>query len=174
MIWPESLPLLNQTVKIVSLYLFLILLLLLNLAHLPFMSEAGTRPAFLLIGIYFWVIFRPNFIPLPLLFLLGIFLDILSGGLVGLNTLCFMLVALLVNSQRRFLLGQSWQVIWAGFFVAALMVQSIQIIAYGLSEWQVPSLGQALASVVMSVLSYPLLLVPLMGLNRFLANRGRY
>lgn len=174
MVFPDSFPLLTQTVKVLFLYLFLLMLLILNLAHLPLMSEAGTRPAFLLIGIYFWVIFRPNLMPLPLVFLLGILLDILSGGLVGLNTFCFMLVALLVNSQRRFLLGQSWQVIWAGFFVAVLMFQSVQIIAYSLARWQVPSIGQAVASVVVSVLAYPLLLIPLMGLNRFLVSRGRY
>jgi rod shape-determining protein MreD len=150
----------------VGVYVFLLLLLLLNVANIPLLHEGMTRPAFLLTGIYFWSLTRPSFLPLPLVFAFGFLFDLLSGGAVGLHTLVFLAVAIIVRGQRRFLLGQSWQVVWVGFVVAALLAQLAGGVVHLLSTQSLPSLLPFVAQIAVSALAYPILLFPMMFLNR--------
>lgn len=155
-------------IKIIVIYVLLFLMMILNLVNMPFLGEDGGNISFLLIGIYFWLIFRPSLIPYPLLFVAGITLDFLSGGLVGLYTLCFMILGVIVRNQRRFLLGQSWSVLWAGFCVASIIITFIQFLAYSLAYYAFAPILPMIFSLVISFLLYPLLLPPLMFLNRLL------
>jgi rod shape-determining protein MreD len=142
--------------------------MILNLINMPFLGGDGGKLSFLLIGIYFWLIFKPSFIPYLLLFAAGLMLDFLSGGLVGLYTFCFMVLGIIVRNQRKFLLGQSWSVVWAGFCVATFIMTFIQFIAYSLAYLTFPPLLPMFYGLTISCLLYPLLLPPLMLLNRLL------
>jgi rod shape-determining protein MreD len=163
---PERFETLADFLRIAGVYLFLGFLLLLNVANIPLLHEGMTRPAFLLTGIYFWTLTRPNLLPFPLVFGFGFLLDILSGGAVGFHTLVFMAVALIVRGQRRFLLGQAWQVVWAGFIFAAILAQVAGGIVHALATQTLPSLFQMTLQVVVSALAYPILLFPMTFLNR--------
>lgn len=154
--------------KIALIYVLLFLMVILNLINVPFLGDDGGRLPFLLIGIYFWLIFRPALIPYPLLFMAGLLLDFLSGGLVGLYALCFMVLGIIVRNQRRFLLGQSWSVVWAGFCVASVIVTSIQFLAYSLDHFAFPAFLPMFFGLGISFLLYPLLLPLMMFLNRLL------
>lgn len=156
--------------RIAGVYLLLFILLILNLVDIPLMKEDTGRSAFLLIGIYFWTIYRPSLLPYPLVFCAGLILDFLSGGLVGLYALCFMVLVMIVRSQRRFLLGQSWPVVWAGFCVAVVVVTGFQFVAYSLSNWEFPPLIPQFFNLISSFCLYPLILPPMMLLNRLLSD----
>ena len=93
--------------KYAAVYVFLLCLLLLSLINIPSLQSGEIRQGFFLIGLYFWTIYRPNLLPYSIVFLLGIVMDVLSGGLLGLHAFCFMVLAIVVRGQRRFLLGQS-------------------------------------------------------------------
>lgn len=154
--------------KLFGLYAVLFLLILLNLVKFPLLGADGGKLSFLFIGIYFWTIYRPGLLPYPLIFLSGLLLDLLSGGLVGLNALCFMVVAMIVRGQRRYLLGQSWSVVWAGYCVAVTLVMLIQYVLYCLSAMVVLPIIPLGFNLLTSYLLYPLLLTPMMLLNRLL------
>ena len=155
-------------IRALSVYLFIVLLFCLNLASIPLLGSGIVRPAFLLIGIYFWTIARPMLLPMPLVFLLGLLFDVVSASVVGLHTFAFTIICLLVRSQRRYLLGQPWPVLWAGFAIAALILGVIQMLVFMLESGVFPSLWLLLANVLVSSLAYPLM-TPLMNLiNRFL------
>jgi len=156
--------------KIAGVYLLLLILLMMNLVYIPLLGTEGGRLAFLLVGIYFWSIYRPALLPYPLVFGAGLALDFLSGGLVGLYALCFMIMVIIVKGQRRFLLGQSWPVIWAGFCVAVVVVTSFQFAAYGLSSWVVPPFIPVAYNLIISFLLYPMLLPLMIPLNRLLSD----
>lgn len=159
-----------HAVKLSGLYVTLFLLILLNLVKFPLLGDDGGKLSFLLIGIYFWTIYRPTLLPYPLIFASGLLLDFLSGGLVGLYALCFMIVAIIVRGQRRFLLGQSWSVVWAGYCVAVTMVMCIQYLVYSLDSLTIlPPVALAF-NLVISYLLYPLILPPMILLNRSLSD----
>lgn len=159
-----------HTLKLLGLYVLLFILILLNLVKFPLLGTDGGKLSFLLMGIYFWTIYRPTLLPYPMVFAAGFLLDLLSGGLVGLNALCFMLVAMIVRGQRRFLLGQSWPVVWAGFCVAVTLVMSIQYVVYALDSLTVLSPIALGFNLLISYLLYPLILTPMTLLNRLLSD----
>ena len=159
---------LRHLLKLSLIYLGLVFFLLLSLVEIPITASGEIRQGFLLIGLYFWTIYRPHLLPYPLVFLTGLFLDILSGGLIGLNAFSFMVLAIIVRGQRRFLLGQSWQMVWAGFCVAVLVIQSFQAVVYAVSTAALPVWGVMLANMVLTGLFYPLFHPLLMLFNKFL------
>ena len=65
--------------RICLFYIFIIMLLLLNLITLPVLGSDGAKLSFLLIGVYFWSIYRPSLLPYPFIFVMGLLLDFLSG-----------------------------------------------------------------------------------------------
>lgn len=155
--------------KAASIYAFLFVLFLLNLVDLPLLGPMTGRQAVILIGLYFFIIFRPRIMPYWLIFVIGLALDLISGGIVGLNALCFMLLAITLRGQRRFLLGQTWQVLWAGFCVATALIICFQSLAYGLISMQFFSVAPVALNIIISSFLYPLLLPVMIALNRWQA-----
>lgn len=156
--------------RLAAVYVLLGVLLAMNVVDVPLLGKDGGRIAVLLAGIYFWSIYRPTLLPYPLVFCGGLVLDFLGGGLVGLYALCFMVMVMLVRGQRRFLLGQSWPVVWAGFCVAAAVVTAFQYLAYAVSALSVPPIAPVAINLIVSTLLYPLLLPLMMLLNRALSD----
>jgi rod shape-determining protein MreD len=156
------------TVKLLILYALLGFFFLLSLVKFPLFGSDGGKLSFLLIGIYFWTIYRPQFVPYVLIFITGILLDLLSGGLVGLNTLCFMIIGIIVRGQRRFLLGQSWPVVWAGYCVAVTIVMILHYLVYSLSSAIFLPFIPLIFNLVISYLLYPLVFPVMIILNKSL------
>jgi len=98
---------------------FILSLILIMISQLPMhLPELGrATPMLALIAVYHWTVFRPELLPSPAVFVIGLFLDLLSGGPAGINTVVLLLVYGVVLSQRRFLFGKSFAVVWIGFGV---------------------------------------------------------
>ena len=153
-----------------SVYLFLLFLMFLNASNLAGIDNGNITPYFLLMGIYFWLLSRPLLLPAWLVLLLGLTLDLITGQPVGLNGLCFLLIYFVLLGQRRFLKGQSWPVLWAGYGIASLFLGLVHLLVFLLSNrfaW--PGLFPLIASVIVSVLTYPLVIMPMVAINRLFA-----
>lgn len=159
---------LRALLRVCSIYFFLALLFFLDLSDIPLPGSGIVRPAFLLVGVYFWSITKPGLLPAPLVFLIGLAFDLVSASAIGLHTFTFMLVAMILRSQRRYLLGQSWPVLWVGFGIATVILATMQTLAFAVGSGTWPSLLLPVAEVVITLLSYPLLTPLMAGLNRFL------
>lgn len=86
--------------------------------HLP--GLARVTPLLPLMAVYHWTIQRPDLLPAHAVFAIGLLVDLLSGGPVGVNTLVLLSVYGVIYSQRRFFIGKTFQITWLGFaFVAA-------------------------------------------------------
>jgi rod shape-determining protein MreD len=94
-------------------------LTLLSGLPLPFSHFAAVRPAFLLMAVYHWAIFRPQMMPPWGAFLGGLLLDLVGAGPLGLNALTLVGAQAVTRSQRRFLIGQSFPVLWMCFFLVS-------------------------------------------------------
>lgn len=77
-------------------------------------------PAFSLMAVYYWAIFRPDLLPASLVFVAGIFQGILSGLPLGVEAVVLLSAYGIVSSQRRFFLGKSFIIMWWGFLLVAL------------------------------------------------------
>ncbi len=86
--------------------------------HVPgFVRVAPILP---LMAIYHWAVHKPELMPAYAVFLIGFLQDLLTGAPMGLNTLVYLAVYGGVMSQRRFLAGKSFAVIWLGFVLVTL------------------------------------------------------
>jgi len=94
-------------------------LVVLSVVPLPIPSWGLVVPSFGLIAVFYWAIHRPDLLPAPAVFALGLIEDILSGAPTGLNTLVFLLVYGAMRNQRRPFLGKPFAVMWFGFLVVA-------------------------------------------------------
>lgn len=83
--------------------------------HVPGLGEVA--PEVTLISIYYWTIFRPDLVPTPAVFAIGLVQDVLAGTPLGVNALVLLLVFAVVLGQRRFFLGKSFLVMWWGFLL---------------------------------------------------------
>ncbi|HYL32283.1 MAG TPA: rod shape-determining protein MreD [Stellaceae bacterium] len=103
------------TPTLMTLLLLLVVAVPLGLPHF-----SSIAPLVSVMSVYYWSIFRPEVMPAPAAFLIGLAEDVLSGGPIGLMSLVLLLVQGFCVSQRRVLLSRPFLVGWWGFsFVAA-------------------------------------------------------
>jgi rod shape-determining protein MreD len=144
-----------------AVYIYLLILAGLNLAALPLFAMAAIKPAFLLMGIYFVYLTKPELVPLPILFVVGVVFDLVAGEIVGLSAFLFLMIALSIHAQRRFLSGQGWLVIWAGFCVANCLSSTVSYLLHAVVAQSVPSFLPFLTAILVGGLLYPLVVWPL-------------
>jgi rod shape-determining protein MreD len=102
--------------------LMVLILVLISLAPFNFPGSAQLMPPLALMAIFHWGIFRPDLLPGPLVFVLGLLQDILSGGPLGMWAAVFLIVHAVMAVQRRFFLGKKFVVEWLGFGLVATVV----------------------------------------------------
>src|SRR6516162_4777733 len=82
-------------------------------AHIP--GYAALTPAFTLMAVYHWTIYRPDLLPPLALFLVGIAQDLLTGVSPGVTALVLLLARTVVLRQRRHFVNRPFPFVWTGF-----------------------------------------------------------
>ena len=93
---------------------------------------APVTPVFTLMAVFYWGVYRPETLPPPAVFAVGLVQDALGGGPMGMVALMLLAAYGIGVSQRRFFLGKGFGVEWGGFAVIAVGV--------ALAAWLVASL----------------------------------
>jgi len=123
--------------------------------HLPFPYYTEIAPALPLMGVYYWVVFRPDLMPRILVFAIGLFQDALIGAPFGLTAMIYLLTHAFVLSQRRFLVGKPFWIFWSGFAIVAPVAGALTwIIASALRGAVLPS-DVELASIGLTIVVFP-------------------
>lgn len=146
-----------------------VIILFMLLSTVPFrLAHLGeVRPAFMLMAVYYWSILRPS--PPAVVFVIGLILDLVSNYPFGLQALILVAAQTLTGSQRKFLLGQSFLVIWAGFALVALAAGLIQWGVFSLFESAWMTVKPMLISTVLSSFLFPVVVLPLAAMHKALA-----
>src|SRR6516162_4564623 len=82
-------------------------------AHIP--GYAALTPAFTLMAVYHWTIYRPELLSPFALFLVGITQDLLTGVPPGLTALVLLLAGAAVLRHRRYFVNRPFPFVWTGF-----------------------------------------------------------
>lgn len=120
---------------------------------LPHMELAA--PSLALMAVFYWSIFRADLVNMVGAFLIGLAIDLLSGGPIGLNAMLLLLTHELGVSQRRVFLGSSFLVNWVAF---ALVVTGVTFAGWAmisLLNWTLLPLAPRLAQWALSLALYP-------------------
>ena len=80
---------------------------------------AALTPAFTLMAVYHWTIYRPDLLPAVALFAIGLAEDLLTGGPVGFGALMLLLARAAVLRFRRHFINRTFPFVWWGFTLLA-------------------------------------------------------
>ena len=122
----------------------------LGLPHMELVS-----PPLALMAIFYWSIFRADLVSMAGAFLIGLAIDLLSGGPLGLNALMLLLAHELGVSQRRVFLGSSFLVNWVAFALVVSAVILVGWAAISLLNWTLLPAMPRLAQWALSLALYP-------------------
>lgn len=92
--------------------------------HLP--GFAVVTPAFALMAIYHWTIYRPDLLSLVAVFGVGLVLDLLNGAPVGVSPLVLLTARTLVLGQRKLFVDCAFPFLWAGFMMVAALAEALE------------------------------------------------
>ena len=132
---------------------FALVLGLVVIATLPLRlpGYAATAPAVALIAVFYWTVHRPDLLPAPAAFLIGVWQDLLVGTPLGINALLLLAAHRVVSSQRRILIGKPFAVMWWAFavtaFAAALGLWLLTMAFHAAALGPEPALIQALSTI---------------------------
>ena len=114
------------------------------------------EPVFPLVAAFVWAALRPSVLGPAALVLLGLFLDFVWGGPIGLWPLCLIAAHVLALSVRRLLSGEDFAVLWVWYAAACgaafAVGEGILRLAYGV--W--PSLVDAALQAGVTIALFPL------------------
>jgi rod shape-determining protein MreD len=80
---------------------------------------AALTPAFTLMAVYHWTIYRPDLLPPLGVFAIGLAEDLLSGGVPGTSALVLLLARAAVLRSRRYFVDRTFPFVWGGFTLLA-------------------------------------------------------
>jgi rod shape-determining protein MreD len=114
----------------------------------------GFAPYWPLIVLHFWALYAPEELPLLLMIPLGIVQDLYQGEPLGLHALQMAALYSMTVSQRRFLLKQSFPVLWLNFSVILVGIILLFSIMNPFSEAKF-DLDQIVFDLLFTALTYP-------------------
>jgi len=129
--------------------------------HIP--SYAALTPAFMLMAVYHWTIYRPDLLPASAVFLIGVSHDLLAGGSLGVTAVFLLLTRAVVLRYRRWFPDRAFPFVWGGF---ALLTAAAM-----LALWLLHSLLEAKAVEFRSSISRAVLTISLFPFASFLLGR---
>ena len=143
-------------------------LFLLSVVAVPFPRIGQIKPAFILMAVYYWSIYRPTLMPPWMCFFTGLLIDFLTGRTLGVNVIVLTLVQWIVRDQRKFLMGQPYVTIWFVFALVVALSLSLQWALYGLVDLQWSPIMPVILSMVATFLLFPVVTLFLILVHRVL------
>ena len=80
---------------------------------------AVLTPAFVLMAVYHWTIYRPDLLAPVGLFAVGLAQDLIAGTTIGASALVLLLARAAVLRCRRYFLNRTFPFVWGGFALLA-------------------------------------------------------
>lgn len=128
---------------------------LLALLPVPLAGYATLTPAFALMAVYHWTIYRPDLLPPTALFAIGLVYDLLSGGPPGQTPLLFLLSRAPVLRCRRWFFNREFSFVWAGFTLLAGAAIGGLWAVHSILAWQFFSVGGSVFRAALTVALFP-------------------
>lgn len=147
-------------------FLICFLLLVLRLLPLPLF---GTFPvSFILIPLFYWTLFFPDYITPAFVFFIGLLGDLMLENLFGVGAFSLLVFYLIITLERRFFVGRSFSFLWMIFALYSFVVMGLEWGGTCVLNGHFFPFGEVLLSWVVLNLFYPII-IPLLGrLNNFL------
>ncbi len=103
---------------------FLVCIFSVILTMLPYglSSSLVVAPSFAFIAIFYWTLFRPNLMHPILVFVVGLYQDLLSMGPLGLWATTYLVLYGYFLFRRQYFAGRSFASLWFSFGIGVLLL----------------------------------------------------
>ncbi|MEO9900968.1 rod shape-determining protein MreD [Nisaea sp.] len=95
----------------------MLLLVLVSAVPLGIPGYAQVSPAFTLMAVFYWAVYRPDLTPPSVVFLTGLAEDLVHGFPLGLTAIIFLAVYGVATTQRQTFLTKPFFIAWGGFVI---------------------------------------------------------
>ncbi len=109
--------------------------LLLLSAPLGIPAQAQLQPAWAQACVFFWTLYRPASMPALLVFAIGLLLDLLAQGPVGIEVMVLLLIHAVALKSRRLLTRSGFAAVWLVFMGVALGAAVLEFLLVCLLTW---------------------------------------
>jgi rod shape-determining protein MreD len=147
-----------------------LLLMLLSLAPFGLWGQAALLPTVALTCVWFWSLFRPAAMSPPVVFLIGVLLDLLGFLPPGVGALTMLTTFGIVQRLRRFLSRQRFAIIWLIFIAVACFIAVINWALVSLLTFSFLPAGPVLFQAGLAAAMYPVVAIPLTLAHRTIAD----
>ncbi len=131
-------------------------------------------PWIVLICVWYWVVFRPNLLPVWFIFIIGFIQDFYNYNTpYGTHSVILILSYAILLSQRRFIATQSFIVGWLMFAIFAFMALLCRWAIICLFNGHFFSLYGVFTSFMLTVSLYPLIFIILTFISHLIAVRDK-
>jgi rod shape-determining protein MreD len=113
------------------------------------------EPVFAMVPAFAWAMIRPSILAPAALLLLGLFMDLIWAGPLGLWALALLVVYGIVLVGRPMMMGQGRTIMWAWFAFMTLVAMTVGYCISILDSGMAPSLVATFWQLLPSVLLYP-------------------
>jgi rod shape-determining protein MreD len=137
-----------------------VLLMLLTRVPLNISGQAALLPAVALCCVWFWSLFRPGDMPPPVVFMIGLILDLLGYLPLGVGALTLLAVHGVGSAARRSLSHRGFALIWIVFSSVAIAASLMIWLLVMLLTLRLLSPDPAIFMAVLTIALFPVLGVP--------------
>ena len=117
---------------------------------------AALTPAFTLMAVYHWTIYRPDLLPTAGIFAIGLAQDLLTGAPVGVNALLLLLARAVVLRNRHHFINRPFPFVWSGFTLLGIAATAGLWMLHCLLQLNVFGVRTAVFRGVLTVAIFPL------------------
>lgn len=147
-----------------------LVLMLLTQAPLGIRGQAELMPAVTLACVWFWSLVRPDTMPPPMVFVIGLLADLMGYLPLGICAFTMLAVHAVAISLRRRLVQLGFAPIWALYALVALAASLLIWLLVMLLTFRLLSPMPALFQAVLATAVYPVLAIPFSAAHRTIAN----
>ncbi len=144
--------------------------MLLSLAHFGLWGQAALLPTVALTCVWFWSLFRPSAMAPPIVFLIGILLDLLGCLPLGVGAVTMLTTHVVAQKLRPLLSRQGFTVIWLIFITVACAIAGLNWALVSLLTFSLVPTGPVLFQAGLAAAMYPAVAIPLTLAHRSIAD----
>ncbi|MCC7426159.1 MAG: rod shape-determining protein MreD [Alphaproteobacteria bacterium] len=137
----------------------LVALLLVVLAAVPLRlpEQGGVMPLLPMVAVFFWALYRPQVLPAPAVFAIGLLADLVAATPLGVSVIVLLLLYGTVGIHRRRLARQSFLVVWLAFLLYLAGAQLLTWLLNTLLSLRLFPPGPALFQFALTAALYPVM-----------------
>jgi rod shape-determining protein MreD len=147
-----------------------IVLMFLSMVHFGLSGQSELLPTVSTTCVWFWSLYRPSAMPPPVVFLIGLLLDILGFLPLGVGPVTMLATHGLAHRLRNFLSRQGFFVVWLTFTMTACAMAAMNWSLVSLLSFRLEPRAPVLFEAGLAFAMYPLVAIPMAMARRKIAD----